>query len=543
MARHSHSTTSNHHFLPTSKFLVNGLIALLLTLGMGSWAWYQHGEKSVEGDLAEGKIHYGGKVASPQSLIAVGSGNGRHFMLNDDKVEQEATSEQAKSADNLLPASLTSCHDQVEALQLTIAQLQSTNTQLLNEVSAEYIKHRKEVNTLRKEVAQLFGEVTKEQETNQELLVRVGELEGKWGEATNLVGSLSSENDRLQGKVTSLTEQLNTLQGQSSQSSQSLDSELQAQLDSLNSQVSALQEQLAQAQSTTPDNLGSQLSQAVYENGQLQLQLASLNDQLTFAQNQVTSLTAQNASLQGQLQSALENADASLQSQLASAREDNITLTLQNSILASRVSELTQNLSDEAQQIAEAHAELDQLNEQVLEMVDQLSDTMNQIGNPMPTAVIGDETVGQSASVDIPVTPIVADAPDTSIIPNIVIVSGPVIPNIATVPDTSIIPNIVNDPDTSIIPNIVNDPDTSIIPNIVIVSDTSVIPIPTESPAVPYTSPTTDASGVIVSDATAVLPNILNEPASLTNPSDSESTAQPGNESTLTHLKHLFWGF
>ena len=555
MARHSHSITSNHHVLPTSKFLINGLIALLLTLGMGSWAWYQHGEKTVERDLAEGKIHYGGKVASPQSLIAVGSGNGRHFMLNDDKVEQEATSEQAKSADSLLPASLTSCHDQVEALELTIAQLQSTNTQLLNEVSAEHIKHRKEVNILRKEVAQLFGEVTKEQETNQELLVRVGELEGKWGEATNLVGSLSSENDRLQGKVTSLTEQLGALQGQSSQSSQSLDSELQAQLDSLNSQVSALQQQLAQSQSTSSDSLGSQMSQTVYENGQLQLQLASLNDQLTSSQNQVTSLTAQNAALQGQLQSALENADASLQSQLASAREENITLTLQNSTLASRVSELTQKLADETQQIAEAHAKLEQLNEQVIGMVDQLSDTMNQIGNPIPTAVIGDESVGQSVSVDIPVTPIVVDAPetvivqdvvndpDTSIIPNIVIVSGSVIPNIVDVSDTSITSDVVNAPDTSIIPNIVNDPDTSIIPNVVIVSDTSVIPISSESPTVPYTSPTTDTSGVIVSDATAVLPNILNEPASLTNPSDSESIAQSGKESTLTHLKHLFWGF
>lgn len=198
---------------------------------------------------------------------------------------------------------------------------------------------------------------------------------------------------------------------------------------------------------------------------------------------------------------------------------------------------------------------MEQLNEQVIGMVDQLSDTMNQIGNPIPTAVIGDESVGQSVSVDIPVTPIVVDAPetvivqdvvndpDTSIIPNIVIVSGSVIPNIVDVSDTSITSDVVNAPDTSIIPNIVNDPDTSIIPNVVIVSDTSVIPISSESPTVPYTSPTTDTSGVIVSDATAVLPNILNEPASLTNPSDSESIAQSGKESTLTHLKHLFWGF
>ena len=120
-----------------------------------------------------------------------------------------------KSEQVVPPASLDSCRDQVEALRLTVAQLQSTNTQYLNDLSAAHIKHHKEMSGLRKEVAQLFGELSKEQETNQELLNKVGYLERQLQEATNLIGTLDAENDRLQGRVSSLNEQIGELQNQS----------------------------------------------------------------------------------------------------------------------------------------------------------------------------------------------------------------------------------------------------------------------------------------------------------------------------------------
>lgn len=519
MTRHSHFNSTNRHSgSATSKFLANGLVTLLVTLGLGFWVWNHQGEKVVDGELAHGKIRYVGRVAS-QSLMAIDSESGKHFMLNNDNPVQEASGEQTKNAESLLPATLTSCHDQVEALQLTIAQLQSTNTQLLNDLSAEHIKHRKELGTLRKEVAQLFGELTKEQETNQELLGKVGELEKKFGDATNLIGNLSSENDKLQGKVNSLNDQISTLQDQLNQSNQSGDASLQAQLDatlqensslkgqidSLNSQVSALQVQLADLQATIPD--GSQLIQALQDNEQLKLQLTSVNAQLISLQGQVADLTGQNATLQDQLQHATENADAALQSQLDSARDANIALTLQNSALASRVSELSQKLADEAQEVADAQAELDQMNKQVLEMVGRLSGTINQPADSVPAGGIGDASVGEIVPTDTSATPNITGTPDVPVTPDVVVPDAFTAPNIA-VADASVIPNVVSTPDTSVIPNILNEPSNP---------------------------PTIDANGGIVLGDAAIIPNILNEPRNGSDPKTDESTWE--------HIKHLFWGF
>ena len=375
-----------------------------------------------------GRIRFGGKVAPVNSFIALDANHSG----NDKPVHGGGVSgEAAKNAEDLAPASLSSCRDQVEALQLTIAQLQSTNTQLLNDISAEHIKHRKELGALRKEVTQLFGELTREQETDQELLEKVGTLEGRLADAANMIGTLDAENDRLLGKVNSLNEQVADLQGQLNQSGSG--SALQAQLDAalkensdLKAQVDSLNSQVTGLQAAASPDVAQQLAQAQQANDKL-------NSQLTASQEQV-------ASLQAQLQHATDEANVTLQSQLDAALENNIALTLQNASLAARVSELTQKLAEEDQEIVEAHAELDQLNGQMVEMVGKLSTLRDSpAACPAPTGVIGDETVG-----DAPATPIVPSAPDTSVIPNI-----PASSDTPTTPDTVVIPNILSEPESA----------------------------------------------------------------------------------------------
>ena len=525
MPRHSHYTFSNRRSsLTSTKLLINGLVTLLLTGGVGLWVWYTHGEKSVEGEWGQGKIRYGGRVAATQSLLAVDSGLGGGFKFNSDVPVQAAPGDQPKSGDDILPATMGSCHDQVEALQLTVTKLQSTNTQLLTDISAEQVKHRKEVTALRKEIAQLFGELTNGQETNQELLDRIGELEGLLEDASRIAVDFSSENDKLKGKVDALTGQVSMLQDQLAQATLNADSALQAQLNdalqenstlesqvnSLNAQVSILQTQLSGA--TTDPALLAQLQGVTLENALLKLQLASLNNQVTSLQSQVTDLTAQNMSLQSQIQQAMVNADAVLQSQLSAALGANATLMSQNAALTLQVSDLTQRLAKETQEIVDANSELDRLNEQVLEMVGRMSSTRGLPEGTVPVVVVEDESAGEPVSVDTLVIPVVIDAPDVSVVPTVV-----------NVPDISIIPSVVNTPDTAVIPVVVSAPDIAVIPNII-------IPVESRTAA-----------------DTAVLPNILDEPSSLSNePIDGtkseESIALAGENTMWSQLKHLLWG-